>query len=76
MPEKLVFSGAGYKIYIWAMFGFGENGLRVLVELIKLNKKTSILCYYTIHGALRMCPKTQFFQGASCKLCIPKKFEY
>jgi len=33
----------------------------VLVELIKYNKKASILCYYTINGTPWLCQKNQFF---------------
>jgi len=47
-----------------------------LVELIKYKQKTSILCYYTIHGAQRMCPKNQFFQQTRYKICVPLKFGF
>jgi len=70
------FQGASYKICVSMKFVFWENWFHGLVELIKYKQKISILCYDTIHGSLHMWPKSQFFQGANCKICVPTKLGY
>ena len=75
-PKIQFFQVADCEICIPAIFGFWENGFSGLVELIKYKQETSKLCYYTIHDALRMCPKSEFFLGAGCKIYVPAKFGF
>jgi len=73
-PKSQLSQGGGRKVCVLMMFRFWENGLSGLVELFKCNKKIFILCYYTVHDAIRMFLKNQFFHGAGCKICVPAKF--
>ena len=74
--ESQFFVGAGYKISILTKFEFWENWLSGIVELIEHKLKLFILCYYTIHGTPRMCPKSDFFRGLAVKFLIRRSLDF
>jgi len=59
-PKNQFFNALAVNFAFRWNLDFWENRLSGLVEYVKYKHKTFILCYYTIHSALCMCPKVKF----------------